>query len=160
MTPKNTEIHTLSKRLHASCSLFAAMIPKHTNPSVLLNSTAIVSRAALHDSDDDDEPVEADPQHAQLLAQLEHILKRSIEDVLPPTPQPEDQDDGDRSRKKKRRKVEREQEQEETREGQVEEEAVTAVRTFTLNSSGIGTFMNAFVHQHSVFYLEVHSQRP
>ena len=119
------------------------MIPKHTNPSVLLNSTAIVSRAALHDSDDDDEPVQADPQHAQLLARLENILKRSIEDVLPPTLQPDGQDDSGKSRKKKRRKVEMEQGQEETGEGLVEEEAVTAVRAFTPTSWDMFKFMNA-----------------
>ena len=119
------------------------MIPRHTNPSVLLNSTAIVSRAALHDSDDDDEPAQADPQHAQLLARLENILKRSIEDVLPPTPQPDGHDDSDKSRKKKRRKLEREQGQEEAVEGQVEEEAVAAVRTFTPTSWDVFTFINA-----------------
>ncbi|KAI1797400.1 hypothetical protein LXA43DRAFT_984246 [Ganoderma leucocontextum] len=86
------------------------MIPKYSNPFTVLNSTAIVSRSALRDSDDSDEPIQTDLEHAQMLARLENILKRTIEDVLPPASQLEGQHDGDTSRKKKKRKVEKEQE--------------------------------------------------
>ena len=83
------------------------MIPKYSNPSVLLDSTAIVSRSALNgDSDDEVEDTYAhDTEHAQMVARLENVLKRSIADVLPQAPNGES-DEG--SREKKKRKVEKE----------------------------------------------------
>lgn len=83
------------------------MIPKYSNPSVLLKSTAIVSRAALLDDSDDDSEVRSatDPEHAQMVARLENILKRSIGDVLP---QVSEEEPDQHSRKKKKRKVEKE----------------------------------------------------
>ncbi|TBU46808.1 hypothetical protein BD309DRAFT_1016800 [Dichomitus squalens] len=101
------------------------MIPKHTNPSVLLSSLTIVSRAALHDSDDDGEPTQADPQHAHMLARLESILKRTIEDTLPLTSQLDGSPDIDSPRKKKKRKVEKDHV--DTEEKKDEEEVVIAV---------------------------------
>ncbi|KAI0709948.1 hypothetical protein C8Q76DRAFT_740511 [Earliella scabrosa] len=79
------------------------MIPKYSNPSVLLGSTAIVSRAALNgDSDDELETDDAkDPEHEQMVARLENILKRSIADVLPQTNSGDEA--GERRRKKKRK---------------------------------------------------------
>ncbi len=103
------------------------MIPKHLNPFAVLKSTAIVSRSALRDSDDEDEPIPPDPEHAQMLARLENILKRTIEDVLPPAPQAEGQHDDGAPRKKKRRKVDKPQE--DVNPGPEGEEEVTAVRT-------------------------------
>ncbi|KAI8982734.1 hypothetical protein BD414DRAFT_579026 [Trametes punicea] len=82
------------------------MIPKHANPFLLPDQTTVVSRAALRDSDDEEEPTDhADPARAQMLARLESILKRSIADVLPSDPLPAEEIDEDRRRKKKRRKV-------------------------------------------------------
>ena len=80
------------------------MIPKHANPFSLLSSTTIVSRSALKDSDDEEEHVETNPEHAQMIARLESILKRNIDDVLPPASHERESTDG-ASRKKKRRKV-------------------------------------------------------
>lgn len=83
------------------------MIPKHANPYLLKEQTTVVSRAALReDSDDEPEPPTMHPERAQMLARLESILKRSIEDVLPLSTQSGNQEDGDAPRKKKRRKVE------------------------------------------------------
>ncbi|KAI0787966.1 hypothetical protein C8Q74DRAFT_1255123 [Fomes fomentarius] len=83
------------------------MIPKYSNPSVLLESTTLVSRAALHDDSDDEGEVRSatDPEHAQMVARLENILKRSIADMLL---QASDEDADRQSRKKKKRKVEKE----------------------------------------------------
>lgn len=82
------------------------MIPKHANPYLLTDQTAVVSRSALRDSDDELEPEDtADPERAQMLARLENILKRSIADVLPKTVQEGDVTGESSSRKKKRRKV-------------------------------------------------------
>ncbi|KAI0349744.1 hypothetical protein OH77DRAFT_1171959 [Trametes cingulata] len=109
------------------------MVPKHANPYLLPEQTTVVSRAALRDSDDELEPVEADPERAQMLARLENILKRSIEDVLPANVRPGGQANGDAPpRKKKRRKVEEKvQEGEEDArkdEGQKEEPVVVPFR--------------------------------
>lgn len=94
------------------------MIPKHANPYLLTERTIIVSRAALREDDDDDqEPLEVSmhPERAEMLARLENILKRSIEDVLPSSTHPEAEADMEvdgASRKKKRRKVEETKEEE------------------------------------------------
>ena len=81
------------------------MIPKYSNPSTLLSSTAIVSRAALRDdSDDEAEPAQTNPEHAQLVARLENILKRSIDETLP---HKDGAGDGELPRKKKRRRVDK-----------------------------------------------------
>ncbi|KAI0636085.1 hypothetical protein C8Q77DRAFT_1155796 [Trametes polyzona] len=84
------------------------MIPKHANPYFLTEQTTVVSRSALReDSDDELGPPEADPERAEMLARLENILKRSIEDVLPSTTRAGgDVESTDPPRKKKRRKVE------------------------------------------------------
>lgn len=94
------------------------MIPKHANPYVLTDQTIVVSRAALReDGDDDREPLDASmhPERAEMLARLENILKRSIEDVLPSSAHMEVAavEDG-ASRKKKRRKVEETKEEDST----------------------------------------------
>ena len=86
------------------------MIPKHSNPFAVLDSTAIVSRSALRDSDDEDGPTQPDPEHAQMLTRLENILKRTIHDVLPQASKLEGQNDEEAPRKKKRRKVDKEPE--------------------------------------------------
>ncbi|PIL29818.1 hypothetical protein GSI_08025 [Ganoderma sinense ZZ0214-1] len=86
------------------------MIPKHSNPFAILSSTVTVSRSALRDSDDEDEPGQPDAEHAQMLARLENILKRTIEDVLPPASQVGGEHDEDAPRKKKRRKVDKQAE--------------------------------------------------
>lgn len=102
------------------------MIPKHANPYLLTERTTIVSRAALReDNDDDRELLDASmhPERAEMLARLENILKRSIEEVLPPSTHTEAyagaevEVDGV-SRKKKCRKVE-----------ETKEEQPVAVRT-------------------------------
>ncbi|KAM5544526.1 hypothetical protein V8D89_001424, partial [Ganoderma adspersum] len=95
----------------SQCPEFRPMIPKHSNPFALLSSTAIVSRAALRDSDDEDGPTQPDSEHAQMLARLENILKRTIQDVLPQASQVEGPRDEDAPRKKKRRKIDKEQEE-------------------------------------------------
>ncbi|KAI0833661.1 hypothetical protein BC628DRAFT_40105 [Trametes gibbosa] len=87
------------------------MIPKHSNPYLLHEHTAIVSRAALRGDSDDElrEALDADPGRAQMLARLENILKRSIEDVLPAGLQSSAATAGGESpRKNKRRKVDEE----------------------------------------------------
>lgn len=102
------------------------MIPKHANPYLLTEQTTVVSRAALREDDDDErEPLDVSmhPERAEMLARLENILKRSIEDVLPSSThtavneEAEAEADGG-SRKKKRRKV-----------GVTKEEQPVAVRT-------------------------------
>ena len=57
------------------------MIPKYSNPSVLLGSTAIVSRAALNgDSDDEPETHDTkDPEHEQMVARLDELTRRRAE---------------------------------------------------------------------------------
>ncbi|RPD61051.1 hypothetical protein L226DRAFT_55355 [Lentinus tigrinus ALCF2SS1-7] len=101
------------------------MIPKYSNPSVLLGSTAIVSRAALRDdSEDEAEPAETIPEHAQLVARLENILKRSIDETS--LPQSGDKDEHS-PRKKKRRKVE-EGGLQSTEQGVANEEVVVPFR--------------------------------
>ena len=98
------------------------MIPKNTNPYTLLNHTTSVSRAALRDpEDDEDESIKADPGHVQMLARLESILKRTIDDVLPQTTIDPNAADSP-SRKKKRRKLA--DDQEKIKE-EVKEEPVT-----------------------------------
>ncbi|KAI0749609.1 hypothetical protein C8Q80DRAFT_1119835 [Daedaleopsis nitida] len=80
------------------------MIPRYSNPSALLQSTAIVSRSALNGDSDDEAslaPPAADAEHARMVARLENILKRSIADVLP---QVHAEEDEERSRKKRKRK--------------------------------------------------------
>ena len=79
------------------------MIPKYSNPSVLLGSTAIVSRAALNGDSDDELETDGtkDPEHEQMVARLENILKRSIADILPQTNSGDEA--GERRRKKKRK---------------------------------------------------------
>ncbi|KAI0694657.1 hypothetical protein C8T65DRAFT_744285 [Cerioporus squamosus] len=98
------------------------MIPKYSNPSVLLNSTTIVSRAALNDDFEDEEDPsvqQRDSEHAQLVARLENILKRTIQEVLPA--RVEDRD-GEVPRKKKRRKVDEAGQQDAEQEVAVTEE--------------------------------------
>ncbi|KAI0368036.1 hypothetical protein BV20DRAFT_969891 [Pilatotrama ljubarskyi] len=101
------------------------MLPKHANPYLLPEQTTVVSRAALRDSDDERESVDADPERAQMLARLENILKRSIEHVLPPDVRRGArgaQVEGDAPRKKKRRKVEEKGAEETPRDGGEKEE--------------------------------------
>ncbi|KAH9847512.1 hypothetical protein C2E23DRAFT_495490 [Lenzites betulinus] len=91
------------------------MIPKHSNPYLLrTEQTAIVSRAALRgDSEDEREAPDADPERAQMLARLENILKRSIEDVLPAgLVHSAGSAGGESPKRKKRRKVEEGKEEE------------------------------------------------
>ncbi|KAH9945211.1 uncharacterized protein BXZ73DRAFT_96201 [Epithele typhae] len=78
------------------------MIPKHTNPFSLTSETALVSRSALNESDEEPEIEHEDPEHAQLLARLENILKRTIDNVLLPAPRSTETEEP--SKKKRRRK--------------------------------------------------------
>lgn len=98
------------------------MMPKHANPYLHAEQTIVVSRAALREEDDDDrEPLDVlmHPERAEMLARLENILKRSIEDVLPSSTHTDaDAEVDGGSRKKKRRKVE-----------ETKEEQPVAVRT-------------------------------
>ncbi|KAI0663776.1 hypothetical protein C8Q70DRAFT_378018 [Cubamyces menziesii] len=104
------------------------MIPKYANPLLLPDQTAVVSRAALRDSDDESEPGDhADPERAQMLARLENILKRSIEDVLPTSVQHIGGQGEEQKRKKKRRKVEEELKDEEKGERKLKEDEPVAV---------------------------------
>lgn len=82
------------------------MISKHTNPHTLLSSTTTISRSALNDSDNEDGPVQSNPDHAQMLARLESILKRTIDDVIPASSC--SQEDQDSAPRKKRRKTAKE----------------------------------------------------
>ena len=84
------------------------MIPKHTNPYTLRGSTTTISRSALNDSDDEHEPVQSNPDHARMLARLESILKRAIDDVIPASP--DSQKDSDGVPHKKKRKIAKESE--------------------------------------------------
>ncbi|RDX43839.1 hypothetical protein OH76DRAFT_1409797 [Lentinus brumalis] len=98
------------------------MIPKYSNPSLLLNSTTIVSRAALNDDLEDEEqlPVETqDPEHAQLVARLENILKRTFQEVSPTHVE-----DNEASRKKKRRRKAEGDGQQDTEQGDAVTEEV------------------------------------
>ena len=107
------------------------MIPKYANPLLLPDQTAVVSRAALRDSDDESEPVDhTDPERAQMLARLENILKRSIEDVLPTSVQHTGSQNEEQKRKKKRRKVE-----EELKDEEKGEREPVAVRMYLRNHS-------------------------
>ena len=81
------------------------MIPKHTNPYTLHDSTAIVSRSALNGSDDEEDFGHANSaEHAQMVARLEKILKRTIDDALPASSNATEYAEG-ASPRKKRRKV-------------------------------------------------------
>ncbi|KAH9902619.1 hypothetical protein C8Q73DRAFT_785281 [Cubamyces lactineus] len=111
------------------------MIPKYANPLLLPDQTTVVSRAALRDSDDESESVDhADPERAQMLARLENILKRSIEDVLPTSVQHTGGASEEQKRKKKRRKVEEEAKDEDKGERESREDEPIAV-PFRLFSS-------------------------
>lgn len=112
----------------ALCALFLpAMIPKHSNPFAVLNDTAIVSRSALRDFDDEDDLIPTDSGHTQRLAWLENILKRTIEGVLSPPSQVDGHQDGDAPRKKKRQKLDKGQK--DAKERPEGDEETTAVCT-------------------------------
>ncbi len=108
------------------------MIPKYSNPSLLLNSTTIVSRAALNDDLEDEEqlPVETqDPEHAQLVARLENILKRTFQEVSPTHVE-----DNEASRKKKRRRKAEGEGWQDTEQGDAVTEEVAVRASYLLVS--------------------------
>ena len=92
------------------------MIPKHTNPYTLRDSTAIVSRSALKGSDDEEDFGHANSaEHAQMVARLEKILKRTIDDALPASSSGMENAEGASSPRKKRRRVDVERDVQEGR---------------------------------------------